>query len=379
MRKFTLFEISGVNVPAQTGARVTIMKRADPVDKSSLVQLVTGSSKGHQHGLSVNRYGDGEINVYLHYAQTADSESSHDHGLMIVDGAYTVLENAGHTHTIDSTALATAIVGAVQKQKEEADMTPEQIAAMKARNERLEKMLLLKGAARLYFDTLAGELAQDAFLAKAADVQVTEVTAWETTETTKAAAKTAADAAKAAETDPVVHTTKAGIEIRKSDGITALALAKHADAQDDKIDGLVTENVALKSAGANALFEKRAAEELKFLPGSLKSRAALLKAAEGIEDETERTEAVAALKTQNKRFEPLFVTKGVNSAGEIVDIAGDGDEGPQSKLEELAKAHQVANPTLTYEQAEAAVLSTPAGVDLYSEIAKQDSDRALAA
>ena len=67
----------------------------------------------------------------------------HDHLLVRgADGTYTMTENAGHTHTIDSVALAAAVMVCVQKSniQEIDNVTPEQIAAMKAENEKLKKM-----------------------------------------------------------------------------------------------------------------------------------------------------------------------------------------------------------------------------------------------
>lgn len=50
---------------------------------------------------------------------------------------------------------------------------------------------------------------------------------------------------------------------------------------------------------------------------------------------------------------------------------GDADADPNAKLEALAKAHQQAHPDVTFEQAYAHVLTTPAGVEIYDAATKE--------
>ena len=139
MRKFRINEISGVDVPAQAGARALIMKRharaasgLEPQDDVSkdLVQLATGATNGHQHGIRVRRYSDGEIDIYCAYAMGEDGDSSHNHGIVVTDGGYSVLENAGHTHSLDSATLAAVITACAlskrEDEPEEEEMTPEE-------------------------------------------------------------------------------------------------------------------------------------------------------------------------------------------------------------------------------------------------------------
>ena len=363
MRKLRIDEISGVDVPAQEGARALIIKRdarpGEPVDKSGLVNLVTGSANGHAHGITVRRYREGELNIWVEHAQAEADDSGHSHSLMMTpEGAYAVVENAGHTHTLDSAALAAAIVGTVNK---EAEMTPEE----KARLEKLEKQLArgskiiaLAADLRTHFDGLADEALQDAFLAKSADEQKAEVKK-------VADEAAAAEAARNAE-DPVVHKTKTGIEIRKSDGATMLAMAKEQDKKDAENAELRKTVKDLTDQTGKASYEKRAREELPDVPGSVEARAAMLKAIDGIEDEAHRKAALAALKSKGDGISKLF--KSIGTADPGADDATGGDD-PSDKLEALAKAYQKDHPELSYEQAEARVLETPEGSELYTGIA----------
>ena len=369
MRKFRLNEISGVDVPAQEGASVTIMKRRDPdLAKGSLVETVTGVTNGHQHGIRVTHYDRG-INVWVEHAKGPDDEIEHSHSLVMgADGVYGVLNNAGHTHSLDAVALATAIASSVQKHvTEEGNMTPEekaQLDGLAKSNERLGKIVLLKSDIRAYFDGIDGEDAQDAFLAKSAEAQAAEV-------------KKAADDAKAAEearkaADPVVHTTADGVEIRKSDGPTVLALAKARDEDRKVIEQLTADNQALAKANTDADYAKRAAVELAHLPGTVEARAALLKNAEAIEDDDLRKQAVDALKANSVAMAPAFSTIGVVGGDDVAKAAaGAGDL--QGELDALAEEHVKDNPGTSPEAAAAAVLKTARGADIYKRMCQAEA------
>ena len=360
MRKFTIDELSSVDVPAQEGAQALILKRAE-VGKSGVVQMVTGEAEGHRHGIKVRKWGDGEIDIWVLGAQMSAEESSHDHPLLVgTDGIYSVVENAGHTHTLDSAALAAAIVGTVNK---EAEMTPEE----KARLEKLEKdlkrsnaIIALSAEHRSYFDGIEKAESKDAFLAKSADERDGLIA-----EAKKRAEE--AEAKKNAE-DPVLHTTKAGLDIRKSDGPTVLALAKQADERDTENADLRKQVKALTDETSTATYLKRAREELPDVPGSEEARAAMLKAIDGIEDEKHRETALAALKSKGDGISKLFKSLGTADPGASDDAEG---EASSDKLEKLAKAYQKDHPELSYEQAEARVLDTPEGAALYDDITER--------
>ena len=366
MRKFTIGEISGVDVPAQKGARALIMKRGDPkktrreMEKGGVVQAVTSNVNGHIHGISISKYGNGTIDIWMQYATADGDEYSHDHSLLVnADGTYTVLENAGHTHELDSGAFAAALMACINKSGEPEDgtMTKEELAKM----QRLESISKMSSNHFSHYIELS-EDAQGKFLAKSGDERDALITKAE---------KAAADALKAAnDADPLVYTTKAGIEIRKSAGDLMLALAKSQDAQAVETAALKTENAELRKSREDSGFEKRASTELSHLPGTLKSRASLLKAAESIEDEDERKQAVAALKAQNTAMAPLFKALGTSAVG--IDGTGSdpstsaGADAATEKLDSLVQKcmtdDQIAEP-LAY----AKVLDTSEGQDLYRQ------------
>ena len=365
MRKFTIREISGVDVPAQEGARALIMKRRDPkktrreMNKGGLVQAVTSNVNGHIHGISISKYGNGSIDIWMQYATGDGDENSHDHSLLVnADGTYTVLENAGHTHDLDSGAFAAALMACINKSGEPEDgtMTKEELAKM----QRLESISKMSPNHFSHYAELS-EDDQGKFLAKSED---------ERTELITKAEKATADALKAAnDADPLVYTTKAGIEIRKSAGDVMLALAKSQDAQAVETAALKTENAELRKSREDIGFEKRASTELDHLPGTLKARASLLKAAESIEDEGERKQAVAALKAQNEMMAPLFKsigTSAVGADGVSLEPASAGVDTATEQLDALVQKcmtdEKIAEP-LAY----AKVLDTSEGQDLYRQ------------
>ena len=141
--------------------------------------------------------------------------------------------------------------------------------------------------------------------------------------------KVKVELAKQAEVNPVVYTAEDGTEYRKNDDPRLVTLAKQAD--DDR-KALVAE----QNKGREADLRKRAETELAHLPGSIETRVELLKAAEAIEDETARGEAVAALKAHNAKMAPAFKTVGTTSQPNLE--AGNDKQAAEKELEKLAKA-----------------------------------------
>ena len=190
-------------------------------------------------------------------------------------------------------------------------------------------------------DGLSKENAEK-FLAKSADERDSAI----------AAAKAAA-----AEKDPVVYTTKAGLAIRQSDGATLLALAKQDDARAEENAELKKDLAKANQVTADADLRK-AAEDLKYLPGTVDTRMAMLKAIESIADPTERENARTALKAQNDSMASAFRTTGV---------AFEPEPGsPADELEKLTQEYATKN-SVSIAKAGDAVLKTTKGAELYAK------------
>jgi hypothetical protein len=191
---------------------------------------------------------------------------------------------------------------------------------------------------REHLETL-DDTAKVAFVGKGHDARAEEITAVHKASEAK---------------NPVVYTTKKGMEIHESDGAAVLMLARDADEQRERAE-------KAEATTASASIRKRAETELAHMPGTLDERTAMLKAIDSIADEGEREAALKALKAgdhaMSKRFE-----NGGTSEGPAAD-----EDAPMSKLDGLAKRY-AEKEGVTEAQGYDAVLKTDEGKALYSEM-----------
>jgi len=367
MRALKINEISGVDVPAQQPALALIMKRHDDADTSQTEELAKGSAlttsdRDHTHLVALNGPPDG---VEMNSGETSWADGHSHPWIRAASGALVIGQAKGsdgvaHTHQVavlskageddelaglseeeasNQTAGDTGTVGTegdlnMTDKTQKADGEPT-VAELQAQLDRANSVAQLSDAEKSHFNSLEGD-AQDEFLAKSADERKTIVD----------------DIAKAAQdADPVAYTTMDGIELRKSAGEAFIAMAKSNDA-------LRKQNEALVERQETADLEKRAESELAHLPGTVQERAAMLKAVEAIEDETQREAARAALKAGSDAMSKAFDTMGHRNA----PVVGDNE----STLEGLAKAHQEKH-DVSYEKAYSAVLQTPEGRQAYAK------------
>ena len=368
MREFRINEISSVDNPAQEGARVAILKRAEPRENNlpdgtyplalnaavlenvvksgiqkgmgDLADLLTSEEEGHQHGIGVGAY-EGSMEIRVMYSQGPEAEASHDHPVVrSPEGQYTLGMVAGHTHTVDQEGMSRAVLALVTKTQGGEPMTTQAdtqptVEELQAQLGRAQAVVALTGEERAHFDALPEE-ARTAFLAKSADDRMSEI---------GAVTKAAQDA------NPVVFTAADGTEFRKSDDPRAIAMAKRLDATEK-------ENAALKARDEQTTLENRAEDELPHLPGDLKTRAAMLKAIDGIEDEAQREAALGALKAQNEAMSKAFQTYG---------HGGQPEPGsPDDQMDKLAKVY-AEKQGVTHEAAYAEVLKSAEGKALYAK------------
>ena len=349
-------EFSGVGSPAHKPARAAIMKRRDkqPVAKQAspiqkeLAALLTSETDGHQHGITIHRYSNGKVQIWCTFAQGPDDENGHTHAIATnPSGSYVLSMTAGHTHTIKDTEMASALLALTTKK--EGSMADDGTQGggdgadgkLQKQLDHLTKVVGLNADERAHFDKLETD-AQDAFLEKSADDRQAEI---------KAVQKAAEDK------DPVVYTTKAGIPIRKSAGEAVIAALKTADDN-------AREHELLKTERAQERLEKRAADELPYLPGTVQVRAQMLKQIDAIEDEDVRKAAHESLKAQNAAMATAFETRGAGS---------DANPGsPEDKLDKMAKRIQERDGG-TYHQAYDKAVETPEGESLLAKSVEKES------
>ena len=218
-------------------------------------------------------------------------------------------------------------------------MTEEETKKMQSLEKSVDGLTAIVGMSadeRGHYDKLEGD-AKAAFVAKSAEERKDEI----------------AEAVRKAADDDVVYTTTDGDEIRKSDGDIVLKLAKSHDAERKKTARLEAEK---EQSG----LEKRADEELKYLPGDVKTRAAMLKAVEDIPNEETRKAAMETLTAQNAQMAKAFETEGTGIAP-----TPDSPEGKLNKLAEDRVTKMAGKETK--EQAYAKVMETPEGKELYGQ------------
>jgi hypothetical protein len=366
MRSFKMKEISGVDRPAQQGAKVSIMKRNDAPDLAKGGMALTTMTAGHAHLIMM---GGGEID---RKGGQTDYVDGHSHPWLIDEaGNITVGHAAGHNHGIEIIAKsdgtgsfrqATKGYGSADPEGEEtkADETAEHIGNNKdesmtdhvkksaddaaavelkksqealakatARAERAEALASLPVEHRKHFDGLRGDSAE-AFL-KADASERAEIVR------------------KANESNTVVYTDMDGIEYRKSDDPRLIKMAKGMDEEKKK-------RIASEAKAAKADLEKRAAE-FPHIAGGPAVVASLLKGIDSLPEE-ERKPALAALKAQNDRLGKATQTLGHAVAPEV--------DSTLDPLDQLA-ADISKRDNITFAAAYNKALNTAEGQKLYEE------------
>ena len=349
MRSLTIKELSGVDRPAQVGAKVLIMKRDNsgesieeltPERIADLMKrgraILTTAEDGHTHLVMLEDFDGNDV-----VSGTTTWQDDHTHPwIMQDDGTILIGIVDDHGHKPDKASkLAAGDTAMTPEEKAAAEALKAENDALTAKNEKAEKVIALSAASKAHYDALSDDAEQDTFLSKSAEDQDAEVAAIEKAKT---------------DADPVVYKTTAGHELRKSDGLALIEMAKQNDLQ-------AKENADLKKKLEDQDLRKRADTELNFMPGTIETRMALLKSVDAIEDETERNLAKDSLKAQNESMSKAFDTYGTTSGGNV-DAAS-----PEGQLDALTKKAQEADPKLTEAAAYAKVLETSEGKTLYEK------------
>ena len=364
MLKLRISEISGVDNPAQIGARALIMKRADgkDVNKSDIAQAVTGITDGHQHGIRIHRYSDGEVSIWVDYAMGPDDSDNHSHALVrTAEGGYSVSQNAGHTHTISTEEMNAALAATITKG--DSDMDPKELEKLQKSHARLGRSFCLQQLPRRISTRLRTKLRKTLFSTWTPPPRKRP---WTRLKRTAGA---------------MIRFCTPQPKAWKSGSRTArphLRLPRPLTQTAKRLDTLVETNKTLTKQSEDARYEQRAQTELPNIPGTVASRISILKSIDAIEDEEQRKKAADDLKAQNAALGGMFKFSGT-SVGKSVGVAVDDPtlnlanaDDPQAKLDALTKKHQEANPGVSVHKAADAVLATEEGAALYDEIWKRD-------
>lgn len=351
MKEFIIDEISVVDKPAQGGARMLLMKRADPITDEDLDdggdyaytpdpkdvtknRLRLTKSVGGKPDKSLVDVAITELDALF----CGDTISSEDRV-----GIVSKLKKAWLDANPDKTENELPTVLKNFNNKGDNNMTLEELkkqhdAEMAKKDAELKKaktLAELNDAEKAHYGKL-DDKAKDEFLSKTAEQRKAIVD----------------DIAKG---DPVVYKSADGVEYRKSDGEKVIALAKKAD-DAEKIAK------AEKEARETNDLKKRANESFKNLPGTEDEKAALLKSIEAISDEKVREAVLKSVKAGDTAISAAFVRKGASNSG-----ADDAQTEASVKLDTLAKKYATDN-KISFAKAYDAVIQTEEGRKLYDEV-----------
>lgn len=409
MRSFKMNEISGVDNPAQEGARIVMFKRADPaphdaqtfakasfqeaLDQRLMDQAISEAfcEAFDQRWTIDSAFQEALKDIYQDPAQTVAQYTEVVRQMAMTAADQVAAARQAGGSAVDLTSEVSKAVGALAVPFRKTKETPmfktlaELMAAIAkyAQGDRtiskadLQKAaielgavaeinknadLALDGGASLRVAELERQIAEAAMPAAVRShydgLDATAKAAF----LAKSATEQAAEVEQLTKGDPVVYTTKDGVAIRKSDGAVALLMAKNFDQLNSRMDTL--EGSLTKSS-----IEKRAQTEFPNLP--LGPTVQTLKAAAAL-DEKDAADLIAGLTLANKAAAGKFRTAGqrMGKAAGVEDFGGAGDDAQaaEDKLDEMAKGMMAkASTPMTYEQAYDAVVRTPEGRELYAQ------------
>ena len=229
----------------------------------------------------------------------------------------------------------------IRKQKEQMEAleatVATQTATMATQTATIAKMSSIAAMTldvRKYYDDLA-EADQTTFLQKSVVLQNAEVQ-------------------NAQLANAVIYKDRNGVKYHKSDDVRLVKMAQDADEQALAIKKMQTDNTDLRL--------QKMADDFKFLPGDDAARMTLIKAVDGISDETQKKAAFEILKSKNTANGRMFTTEGVSTHGanELIQKA-------ETDLDEMVQKHMKDN-KVTLEKAYDEVLQTPDGAKLYERV-----------
>ncbi len=358
MREFALDEISAVTRPAQEGARMVLMKRADAAvieaqgaggqatgsgGKRDLSKLsadeiaalvlkgecaLTSEVNGHSHLIDLDTFTRERGGGFTSSCWCDGTD--HSHPFVISEGGKITIGMAqGHTHEVMTADAVKAAAGAPvsDSTQEGEDMDQKELATLRALSE-------MNDAQKDYFGKL-GAAEQEAFIAASPADRAAAVT-------------------KAAGPDPVVYTAKNGAEYRKSDDPRLVQIAKDRDAD---IAAAAVEKAARVEAEAVTL-----AKSWSHIGKPMDEKIADARAILAASPEAKKA-ALDAIEASRAALAPLFTSHGARGEAQIgKSDRAEAEEKLNEMAEELATKSGITTP-----EALVKVLATPAGARLYAK------------
>jgi len=343
MVEFEIDEISGVDTPAQVGARAVLMKRNDnPNDDSGTMDYEDLEKRGMTPNDDESR--DAFMQRFMNDEGMRERFPDKGARQKMADKTFQEKRRAKKSNADGSSEggnIGQATDGddpmTKQTDKPADDKSTARIAELEKSLAETKLIAALNDAEKAHLGTLEGD-DRTAFLGKSADERGAIL--------------------KNAEAENPVVATVDGVDYHKNDDPRLLEMAKRQAATEKALRLAEDQRV-------NDQLEKRAANELGNLTGETLTKRELLRAVDSIADEATRKGALALLKSANdtpalaQAFEPIGAINAPNA-----DPVTKGDATTQ--LEELAKRHAEAN-KVDIVTARVAVLDTPEGDALYRQ------------
>lgn len=402
MRSFKMSEISGVDVPAQEGAKIVLAKRAG-TDEDQAIEFAKGVFTSILREKEIERDADRafweafedqwQINEAFKQA-LCDAYSDGEEVLreyldrfaeMARDAANRIREirkgdNLGKS--LYFSAVADAANGLIDQEDHSMFKTKAELEAAIAKylkdggDADMVKNLRKGAVDHDALDLLTGDLAMTSEPVEKSADEVAELRrensilkmsdqtrgyfdglgeAEQGAFLAKSADEQQAEVDAANATDPVLYKSADGQEYRKSDGQKAADLAKRLDAMEGRL-------AKAEEGEANASFEKQAASEFQYLPRE--GTVEMLKAAEAITDADKKKKMLDAMRASNAQAK-----KAHKAIGTTAGHSGEeGEEGSaEDRLDKMAKDYAKAN-DMSFHKAYDAILDTEEGSALYSEM-----------
>ncbi len=399
LAKFVSGEYTGVSIDGE-GYRTPVDKAKKPRRKKLMPQapdsatsykrvgkqaVLTSETDGHQHGIGLEDPADCYSDALTTtYAMAEGAAQSHCHAWVYdqATGAITVAMDSGHTHTVTAVVppevIAEAALGdddgvpcAVSDEPSSGKTSVVVVSARAPAAPAGDSPP--SGAGRNVGVTSQEQHPMDPKIAKALSLALSlpepqrahvaklapddQIAFLALDGAARAIAVTAAEAA-----DPVVHTTKSGIVLRKSAGELAVSLAKMADAQAEQLTAQAELIAKANAATEQVSLEKRAGEVLSHFAKGIGVHAAILRAVDGIADENIRKDAIEALKGANAGLVEVGKVRGYTPKD-----GPDAQPTAYSKMRTAVEVYAKAN-NLTYPVAlERATATDPTIRDLYNQ------------
>lgn len=317
-----LEEISGVDRPAQPGARAVIYKRAVAKQLHLLSEV-----DGHTH--TIDDAGGGGSSSY---EKMTGEEYGHSHPWIVtLSGQIVIGASAGHTHEVmvlksaPSTAPSSGdTLPAPQNTPGVAGGQPKPTHMTDTKDPAAQLAEVTKKVADLSAELLIAKAIGEFSDAEKALYKGMDAAGQEAFRKLDPAARLEKLRSNS-ETNPVIYTSPEGETFRKNDDPRMIALAKRADETAKHL-------AAERAIRASENFRKRAGEELKNLPGEEVAKVELLRAVEGISDAAVRASVQALLKAGNDAM-----AKGFRELGTSSGAPDSSAEAAHEKLVTIAK------------------------------------------